>query len=202
MPVRAESGALPAWDDLFAQARAQAGYFTTQDAADHHIGTALLTHHVRTGWLLHPRRGIFRFAQYAPAEREELVPLWLWSGRKGLFSHETALSLQELSDLAPTHVDLTLPEAWRGRRLKVPEGLVLHFAEVPRGDRSSWGPVPCTTLVRTLNDCLDAGVEEQFLEQAVREASRSGLLLAEDRERLAPPLRRWAPRKRARRRPR
>lgn len=199
MPVRAESGVVPSWTQLYAYAQGQAGFFTTKDAAEHHIGTALLTHHVRTGKLVHAARGVFRFAQYPPFERDELVPLWLWSDRQGIFSHETALSLLAVSDLAPTHVDLTVPASWRRRRLRVPAGLMLHFADVAASERSSWGPLPCTGLVRTLNDCVEAGVEEQFLAQAVSEAVRRGQLLADDRERLRSELRRWMPRSRANR---
>jgi predicted transcriptional regulator of viral defense system len=198
MPAHAVSGTTPEWNQLFELAQGQAGYFTTREAAEHHIGTALLTHHARTGRIRHAGRGVFRFAQYPPSAREELVPLWLWSDRQGVFSHETALSLLGLSDLAPTHVDLTVPRAWNKRRLKVPEGLMLHFDDIDEADRTAWEAVPCTGLVRTLNDCSGAGVEEQFLAQAVREATRRGQLIASDRERLRPVLRRWLPRARRR----
>lgn len=196
MPLRAASGTVPSWDELFAEARGQAGYFTTKEAADHGIGTALLTYHLKAGKLVHAGRGVFRFAQFPPTPREELVPLWLWSDRQGVFSHETALSLHGLSDLAPTHVDLTLPAAWKKRRLRAPRGLMLHFADVQDSGRTSWGPVPCTDLVRTLNDCADIGIEEQYLEQATREAFKRGRLLPTDRDRLHPSLRRWMPRAR------
>jgi len=196
MPARSASGTVPQWNHLFELAQGQAGYFTTRDAAAHHIGTALLTHHAHTGKLQHAGRGVFRFAQYPASAREELVPLWLWSDRQGVFSHETALSLFGLSDLAPTHVDLTVPRAWNKRRLKVPEGLMLHFEDIGQAEQTTWGVVPCTNLVRTLNDCADAGVEEQFLAQALREATRRGQLIASDRERLRPALRRWLPRAR------
>ena len=194
MPVRATSGTLPGWDDLFAQAQAQAGYFTTREAAAHHIGTALLTHHVKSGRVEHVGRGVFRFARFPPTPREELVPLWLWSEREGLFSHETALSLYSLSDLAPTHVDMTLPSSRAKRRLKAPSpNLVMHFADVPPAERGSWGPVPCTSLIRTLNDCAAAGTESQYLAQAVRQALKAGQLLKTDRSQLVPELRRLVP---------
>jgi len=198
MPKRATNGAVPEWDALFTLAQGQAGYFTTTDAAEHHIGTALLTHHARSGRLRHAGRGVFRFAQFPPTDHEDLVPVWLWSGRKGVFSHETALSLHALSDLAPTHIDLTLPKSWAKRRLKVQPGLILHFADVPKAERQTWGSVISTELVRTLNDCAGAGVEEQFLAQAVREGLRGGRLISADRQRLAAPLRRWMPRSRSR----
>lgn len=201
MPIRAHSGTTPNWEGLHALAQGQAGYFTTRDAADHHIGTALLTHHAKTRRIVHAGRGVFRFAQYPSTEREELVPVWLWSDRVGVFSHETALSLHALSDLAPTHVDLTVPAAWQARRLRIPPRVELHYADLSAGDRTSWGPVPCTTIVRTLNDAVEIEIEEQFVRQAVTEAWRRGVLTADDRLLLRPEVRRLLPRQMARSKP-
>ncbi len=187
--MRAANGTVPRWNDLFGKAQEQAGYFTTRQAADHHISTALLTHHLKNGQLRHAGRGIFRFVRYPSSDRDELVPLWLWSNRMGVFSHDTALSLLGLSDLAPIHVEMTVPSGWEGRRLKSPQGVILHFAKIPQTERSFWGPVPITTALRTLNDCAEAGTERQFLLQAVREAQRRGLLVRADTPRLKPQLR-------------
>lgn len=193
MPVRAASGAIPDWDSLFSESQSEAGYFTTRQAAAHHIGTALLAHHLRAGRIQHAGRGVFRFSRFPPSPREELIPLWLWSDRAGVFSHETALSLLGLSDLAPTHVDLTLPASWAKRRLKVPPALVLHVGDVPEQERTSWGPLPVTHVIRTLNDCARAGTERQFLQQAVTEAFQRGLLLRADRSNLIEELHTFMP---------
>jgi predicted transcriptional regulator of viral defense system len=63
------------------------------------------------------------------------VPIWLWSERVGVFSHETALGLHELSDVLPARIHLTLPAKWRRRRLRVPKGVVVHHADVDRRER-------------------------------------------------------------------
>lgn len=196
MPVRAASGTLPDWDSLSSESQSQAGYFTTRQAAAHHIGTALLAHHLKIGRIQRAGRGVFRFTWFPPSPHEELVPLWLWSDRAGVFSHETALSLLGLSDLAPTHVDLTLPASWAWRRLTVPPGLVLHFSDVAEAERTSWGALPVTQVIRTLNDCARAETERQFLEQAVTEALQRGLLLKADRPHLVEELRAFMPRQR------
>ncbi|MHB8877390.1 MAG: hypothetical protein ACYC8T_27170 [Myxococcaceae bacterium] len=75
----------------------------------------------------------------------------------------------------------------------MPDGLVLHFADVPAEDRTSWGALPITGLVRTLNDCKQAGVEEQFLHQAVRQALSEGHLLRSEVPKLHQDLRRFVP---------
>jgi hypothetical protein len=70
----------------------------------------------------------------------------------GVLSHETALSLQGLSDALPAQVHVTLPAAWKKRRFRVPEGVVLHHADIESKERTWAGPVPITSVSRTLND--------------------------------------------------
>ena len=59
-------------------------------------------------------------------------------------SHDTALALHDLSDALPGKVHLTLPATWRLRLLRVPSGLLLHFADVAEPDRTNFGTVPVT----------------------------------------------------------
>ena len=115
---------------------------------------------------------------------------WLWSEHAGVFSHQTALSLENLSDALPAQLHLTLPRAWRTRRFRLPSGLVLHFAEVPKKERSWLGAVPITSVPRTLNDCAREGLSPELLKQATQQALRRGLAtkaeLAEVKKALKP----------------
>lgn len=67
---------------------------------------------------------------FPAGDDEDLVVLWLWSDREGVFSHETALVRHELSDLLPHEAEMTVPIAWTRRRLRVPRGLRLYYAEI------------------------------------------------------------------------
>jgi predicted transcriptional regulator of viral defense system len=93
-----------------------------------------------------------------------------------VFSHQTALALHGLSDALPAQVHLTLPSTWRRRRLRVPEGVVLHHADVLATDRAWLGAVPITSPRRTLNDCAGDGLPPDLLRQAARQALRRGLV--------------------------
>lgn len=126
------------------------------------------------GRIVRVRRGVYRLVHLPATEREELVVLWLWSDRAGVFSHETALALHELSDVLPAKVYMTLPEAWRRRRLRVPDGLVLHHADVGDRDREWLDTVPLTSPQRTLQDCIDAHLSPELVEQAIRQARERG----------------------------
>lgn len=166
----------PDWDQLFSTAAAQEGFFTSQQATDAGYSAQLLVHHLKGGSLERVRRGIYRIKHYVPAEHEELVTAWLWSERQGVLSHETALALHDLSDALPRRVHLMLPSAWRKRRFRVPENVVLHHADVLPEARAWIGPVPTTGPARTLNDCASAGASPEILRQAAQQALRRGIV--------------------------
>jgi predicted transcriptional regulator of viral defense system len=158
----------------------QEGYFTTKQAAEVGYSSQLLNHYVRTKRLVRPHRGIYRIVHFPPGGHDDLVIAWLWSERLGVFSHETALALHELSDLMPAHLHLSLPSASRARRRKAYEGLEVHYADVPITDRSWVASVPATTPKRTLIDCAMAGLEPEFLQQAAGQALKRGLIARAD----------------------
>ncbi len=165
----------PDWPGLLALAVAPAGHVTTADAAALGFSPELLIHHVRAGRLERARRGIYRVVHLPAAEDEDLVVIWLWSQRRGVFSHRTALALHQLSDLLPAQVDLTLPAEHARRRLRVPVGVQLHHAGVADEDRVWVGHVPVTSVLRTLQDCAALPLAPDLLGQALREAEQRGL---------------------------
>lgn len=175
---------LPDWDSLFEVAQGQDGYFTTVQAARAGYSRPLLHKHLAGGKILRARRGIYRVVHFPASDREDLVVLWLWSDQAGVFSHETALSLHDLSDALPSKAHLTLPTSWQRRRLRVPAGVVLHFADVGERDRTGFGAVPVTNPLRTIEDCIEASLTPGLLDQAIRQARRRGLITVADESRL------------------
>jgi predicted transcriptional regulator of viral defense system len=165
----------------------QGGCFAQWQARKLGFTRPRLQHHLNTGKLERLRRGIYRFRHYPSDPREEFIVLWLWSHREGLFSHETALMLHELSDSLPSKVHLTVPRTWKSRRLALPPGVVLHFDEVPSKDRAWRGLVPVTSVLRTLRDCATGATSPDLLRQALSEARAKGLIGAHDFERTRRP---------------
>jgi len=165
----------PDWDRLFEVAAQQDGLFTTAQAAESGYSPQLLAHHLQAGRMVRVRRGVYRLVHFPAADHEDLTAIWLWSDRKGVFSHETALSLHQLSDTLPAKVYLTLPQSWKSRRLRVPQGVVLHFFDVTDDDRSWVGAVQVTSARRTIIDCAIAGVSPLIVEQAIDDGLHRGL---------------------------
>ena len=166
----------PNWQSLYDTAAAQAGLFTTRQAAAAGYSDPLLAHYQKVGRIARVRRGIYRLVQFPSGDQEDLVTAWLWTDSMGVVSHQTALSLQGLSDLMPNRIHLTLPSAWQKRRLRIPKGLELHYADVPSEDRAWNGAVPVTSTPRTLNDCARAGLSPDVLRQATKQALTRGLV--------------------------
>ena len=102
------------------------------------------------------------------------MPLWLWADSKGAFSHETALLLHDLSDALPGTRHMTVPFSWAVRRLRVPKGLVLNYADLRDEDVEWKGAIKVTTPLRTVVDCLLDAVEPNLVTQAINQGVRRG----------------------------
>ena len=165
----------PRWSHLYETAAAQEGHFTTAQAAEAGYYPQLLTKYLGNGKIVRVRRGVYRLVHFPPGDHEDLVVIWLWSQRTGVFSHETALALHQLSDALPAKAHLTLPAAWKSSRTRVPPGVVIHFFDIPDTDRTWAGAVQVTTPARTVIDCATAGVSPTLVRQAVDEGTRRGL---------------------------
>ena len=166
----------PDWDRLYETALAQEGHFTTQQSLDAGYSSQLLVKYLNSGKIIRVRRTVYRLKHFPPGQQEDLVAVWLWSDRAGIFSHETALMLHELSDVLPARAHLTVPAKWRRRRLQVPDGVVLHYADVPKGDRAWVGAVPVTSPARALTDCAEDYISPDLLSSAISQALARGMV--------------------------
>ncbi len=166
---------------LYEIAEAQQGFFTTKQAKA--AGFAENTHpyHVQAGNWVREHRGIYRLVQFPPADRPDLVLWSLWSRNRnqeteGIYSHQTALSLHDLSDLNPSQLHMTVPPHFR-RNGEIPGVLVLHFADLPATDVETAQGFKFTRPLRTILDLVDADtVERRFIRQALRQALQRGLI--------------------------
>jgi hypothetical protein len=166
---------------LFEFAEQQQGFFTTKQAKA--AGFAENTHpyHVQVGNWIREHRGIYRLTLFPASVRPDLVLWALWSRNRneqveGVYSHNTALSLYDLSDLNPAKLHMTVPTDFR-RNSGIPGVLVLHYADLPESDIQTAQGFKFTRPLRTILDLIDAGaVERNFIRQAIRQAVDRGLI--------------------------
>ncbi len=170
-----------AFDRLYEVALDQQGYFTAKQAVAAGYADNVHPFHVKAGNWVRERRGIYRLAKFPPTERPDLMLWSLWSrGRddrpRGVFSHETALSFYELSDVNPARLHMTVPPGFR-KGTPIPKGLALHRARVHESEVQDVLGVKVTTPLRTLADMVEEGiVQKDHQEQAVKEAFARGLV--------------------------
>ncbi len=168
---------------LYEVAQSQQGFFTTKQAT--RAGFAEKTHayHVKVGNWIREHRGIYRLADFdfPTAERPDLMLWYLWSHNRqeipeGTYSHDTALSLHELSDIMPSKLHMTVPKHFR-RNSRIPEILLLRRADLDESDLQEMQRVRVTRPLRTILDLLQAGqVDPSLIRQAIDEAMRRGLV--------------------------
>ena len=160
-------------------AASQGGFFTSKQAAALGYTAPKRNYHVRNGNWVRERRGIFRFSTYPLPSRPDLIVWWLWSRNRkdkpqGVYSHQTALTLHELTDLMPSRVHMTVPTSFRRSAVK-PRAIVLHAANLPKPDIEQIDGVPVTKALRTLIDMASTDeVPVPDLQSAFAQAVKSG----------------------------
>jgi len=164
------------WDALFAIAVIQEGLFSAAQAKEAGCSQQLLGRYLATGKVERVTRALYRIVHFPRGESEDLLALWLWSKQEGVFSHETALFLHQLSDALPSVAHLTLPTKWLRRVVKRPGRLIVFYDDLSAEDRAWHGPVPVTSVRRTLADCLHANVSADLVAQASMHAAGRGLI--------------------------
>ncbi len=141
-------------------ATAQGGFFTSKQAAAIGYTAPKRNYHVNAGNWVRERRGIFRLALHPLPSRPDLVLWWLWSRNRqdepqGVYSHRTALSLHQLTDVMPSARHMTVPGNFR-RSAAIPKALVLYLADVAATEVEIVDGVPVTNALRTLLDVASA----------------------------------------------
>jgi predicted transcriptional regulator of viral defense system len=173
---------------LFAVAEAQGGFFTAKQAEAAGFDRTNHAYHVRTGKWMREYRGIYRLKQYPLPQDSDLILWSLWSrGRndvpQGVYSHETALRIFDLSDNMPAKLHMTVPAKFR-RGAEIPAILVLHHADLAPADVEEREGFRVTRPMRTILDLLGGGgLSQDLLQQAFDEARNRGLITARETQR-------------------
>lgn len=166
---------------LYEIARFQQGYFTAHQAKKAGYSDSRFSYHVRKGNWVREGRGIYRLANYPLGDRPDLVYWSLWSVNRqgkvqGVFSHQTALAIHELSDVMPSKYHMTVPKGFR-RYHPYPENLVLYFERLSQEEIWEFEGYHVTSPRKTIEDVLlDEGFSEELAKQAVLEGIDRGII--------------------------
>lgn len=169
--------------NLFAFAESQGGFFTAKQAEEAGFDRTHHAYHVRIGNWQREHRGIFRLAQYPIPERSDLILWSLWSRNRegvpeGVYSHQTALSLYDLTDLMPSKLHMIVPTKFR-RMAETPAILELHFANLLSSEIEEREGYQVTRPIRAVVD-VRRDVSPEILMEAFSEARTRGLITEKD----------------------
>ncbi len=179
------SAAKTAADLLFAIAEGQQGHFTSKQATEAGYQLGSQAHHVKSGNWVRAERGVYRLTRFPQSSEEQLVIYSLWSRNRtgepeGVYSHQTALSIHDLSDVNPSKLHMTVPTAFR-RTAKTPDVLVLHRADLNQKDVEPRQGFAVTCPLRSVADLAAAeSTSRDIVEQALMEGRRRGLITARE----------------------
>lgn len=168
-------------DDLFEIADRQQGYFTSQQAVKCGYSRTNFHRFLASREWVKEQRGIYRLAHYPVTQHPDLVLWSLWSRNlkgevQGIWSHETALEIYELSDAMPAKMHMTVPQNFR-KWTTIPKNLVLHFADLPQAEVMTQQGYRVTTPLRTIVDIAEEGkLSLDLIVQAIQDALQKGLI--------------------------
>lgn len=166
---------------LLAIAECQQGLFTAKQAGEAGYSDAARVYQVKCGNWIREIRGVYQLAAYPNMDRPDLVLWSLWSRGvddlpRGVYSHQTALSIHELSDLQPAKLHMTVPRKFR-RRSRIPAILVLHWQDLTKADVMEMEGYRVTRPLRAIVDLLQSEeVHPGILGEAVKEGLGKGLI--------------------------
>jgi predicted transcriptional regulator of viral defense system len=166
---------MPDHEALYQIAEQQGGYFSAAQARQAGFSYSLLSYHVRSGRFERVRPHVYRFVLFPALPHEDLHVASLQAGPEAVISHDSALALYDLSDLLPDQIHVTIPRTASRRR----PGLRLHTNQLESQDVTRYDGLPVTTVLRTLVDVATAGLADEQVRQAIREALRRGLVSRE-----------------------
>lgn len=167
---------MPDFDQLYEIAEGQAGYFTVSQAASCGFSRERLSNTVKSGKFQRAAQGVYRLTHFPASKNEDLFIAWLVTGPNSVVSHESALSLYELSDVLPGKVHVIVPRSASRRR----KNIRLHMNKLQPDEITSRFGLPVTTVTRTLFDVASSGLAEEQVHKAIQEAIQRGLVIKDD----------------------
>ena len=176
---------MKAYKKLHQIAFTQGGLFTAKQAES--CGYSRSNHHyhikqqnwIKEGW------GIYRLAHIPVDEITSYWKLLLWSCNNqsepmAVFSHTTALSFYEVSDVNPSKITMTVPKKFQ-KRSRPFKTLRIRRKDLSKKDVKQLRGLPVTIPLRTLLDIhQEASLPDNLMEQAVKESLKKGFIQKSD----------------------
>ena len=161
----------PDYAQLYEIAENQGGYFSASQAREIGFSWERLSENTSTGRFSRAAHGVYRLTQFPYSRYEDLFIACLRAGPKSIVSHESALSVYDLSDVIPHEIHLIVPRSSSARR----KGIRQHTNKLAIDEITNREGLKITTVERTIADVIVWGISNQHARQAIQEALQRGL---------------------------
>jgi predicted transcriptional regulator of viral defense system len=166
----------PNFQKLYDIAETQAGYFTSSVAENAGYSWERLSNLTKSSKFSRVEKGVYRITLFPSSPFEDLFVALLKSGPKAVLSHETALSVYNLSDALPGELHITLPRT-SSRRHK---GIRCHTKTISDQEITRYQGLRITTIPRTIIDLVEAGFDSIQIEKTIHQALQRGMMTEDD----------------------
>lgn len=148
------------------------GYVTTRDLGELNIPAVELRKLAARGKLEHIRRGVYRFPDTRPTERDEFIAAVLNVGEDAFLTHDAVLALHGLGLVNPKKIRVATPHRIRH---KVPNFVEVHQRTLPADEVEVFEAIPTTRVARAIVDSRGLVMPER-LKEALAAARLQGLV--------------------------
>ncbi len=169
---------------LLEEAFERHGFVTRADALRAGHSPNALRMLLARGALQKVAHGVYRMPVVPASEYDNLHLAVLWTGvENAALSHETALSLYELSDVNPDRIHVTVPTRRRIRRSGA-QGIEIHHQDLEPRQIGWFEQIPTVKPATAIEQCIESGTPTYLLRQALHGARESGRITADEAKRL------------------
>ncbi len=162
---------MPDERELLRYADAQFGLITAGQAGALGFSAHFLKNRVRSGRLERVRPRVYRVQGSPRSWQQDVMSVCLWAGPGAVVSHRTAGVLWALDGIRSPKIEITLVRRLQSTQ---PDVRLHHTNILRRADRAKAGPIPLTSVERTLID-LGAVCPATRVEIALDNAVARGL---------------------------
>ena len=165
----------PDYDKLYNTAECQGGNFSAAQAKKLGFSYDRLTKNTKSGRFTRVVHGIYRLTHFPSSAFEDMFVAWLRAGPESVISHESALSVYDLSDVLPAEIHLIVPRSSSNRR----KGIRQHTNQLDEKEITMREGLPITTVQRTIADVAATGLAEEQVEMAIKQGISRGMVTIE-----------------------
>jgi predicted transcriptional regulator of viral defense system len=130
----------------------------------------------KRGKFIRISRAVYRISLFPNSSLDDLFLAQITSGLNSVISHESALSLHDLSDSLPGDIHITFPRTSSRRR----KGIKYHTKRFSEDEVTYYEGLKVTTVARTIIDLIESGFNPIQTKKSIDQAFDRGMITKDE----------------------